>query len=189
MTNGTRRGWGVSVTPRPLFTPGKTQYPFYRRLGGPQGQFGQVRKPSSPTGIRSPGRSAPSQLLYRLRYPAHSLPSSVLGMLQSAPSDCAIIWNILWSALFEISQVSLAILHQSWWHHEISFILMLSWVVGKERSHMCSFGFLSSYSWRSRHVVTQFFVFSQSRTIDCLSKCFELTQMKFPPVRNVTDSD
>ena len=23
MTNGTRRGWGVSVTPRPLFTPGK----------------------------------------------------------------------------------------------------------------------------------------------------------------------
>jgi hypothetical protein len=35
--NGTRRGCGVSVTPRPLFTPGKTRYPLYRRLGGSQG--------------------------------------------------------------------------------------------------------------------------------------------------------
>ena len=39
---GTRRGWGVSVTPRPLFTPRKTLYPLYRRLGGPQGRSGQV---------------------------------------------------------------------------------------------------------------------------------------------------
>ena len=31
----TRRGLGVSVTPRPLFTPGKTRYPLYRRWGGP----------------------------------------------------------------------------------------------------------------------------------------------------------
>ena len=38
--HGTRRGWGVSVTPRPLFTPGKTRYPLYRRLGGPQGRSG-----------------------------------------------------------------------------------------------------------------------------------------------------
>jgi hypothetical protein len=36
--HGTRRVWGVSVTPRPLFTPGKTRYPLYRRLGGPQGR-------------------------------------------------------------------------------------------------------------------------------------------------------
>ena len=67
MTNGTRRGWGVSVTPRPLFTPGKeTRYPLYRRLGGPQGRSGQVRKISTPTGIRSPDRPARSQSLYRL---------------------------------------------------------------------------------------------------------------------------
>jgi len=30
---------------------GKTQYPLYRRLGGPQGQFGQVRKISPPPGF------------------------------------------------------------------------------------------------------------------------------------------
>jgi hypothetical protein len=42
--HGTRREWGVSVTPRPLFTLGKTQYPLYRRLGGPQGQSAQMWK-------------------------------------------------------------------------------------------------------------------------------------------------
>ena len=29
-------------------SPGKTQYPLYRRLGGPQGRSGQVRKISPP---------------------------------------------------------------------------------------------------------------------------------------------
>jgi hypothetical protein len=37
-----------------LLPPGKNRYPLYRRLGGPQGRFGRVRKISSPTGIRSP---------------------------------------------------------------------------------------------------------------------------------------
>jgi hypothetical protein len=48
--------------------PGKTRYPLHRRLGGPQGRSGQVRKISPPTGIRSPDRSACSPLLYRLSY-------------------------------------------------------------------------------------------------------------------------
>jgi hypothetical protein len=69
MTNGTRRERGVSVTPRPLFTPGKTRYPLYRRLGEPQGRSGQLRKISPSTGIRSPDRPARSQSLYRLHYP------------------------------------------------------------------------------------------------------------------------
>ena len=47
----TRRQWGVSVTPWPLFTPGKTRCPLYRRLGGPQGRSGQVRKISPPPGF------------------------------------------------------------------------------------------------------------------------------------------
>ena len=38
LDHGTRREWGVSVTPRPLFTAGNTWHPLYRRLGGPQGQ-------------------------------------------------------------------------------------------------------------------------------------------------------
>jgi hypothetical protein len=47
LDQGTRRGWGVSVKLRPFFTPGKD--PLYKRLGGPQGRSGQVRKISPPT--------------------------------------------------------------------------------------------------------------------------------------------
>jgi hypothetical protein len=32
--------------------PGKTRYPLYKRLGGPQGRSGRVGKISPPTGIR-----------------------------------------------------------------------------------------------------------------------------------------
>jgi len=51
--------------------PGKSRYPLYRRMGGTQGRSGQVRKISSPTGIRSPDRPPRSQSLYRLNYRAH----------------------------------------------------------------------------------------------------------------------
>jgi hypothetical protein len=57
------------------FPPGKsTRYPFYRRLGGPQSRserYGEV-KIFDPTWTRTPappGRSAPSQSLYRLSHP------------------------------------------------------------------------------------------------------------------------
>jgi hypothetical protein len=42
----------VSVSrPGRTLPPGKTRYPLYRRLGGPQGRPGQVRKISSPPGF------------------------------------------------------------------------------------------------------------------------------------------
>ena len=50
-------------------TPGKTRYPLYWRLGGPQGRFGRVRKMSPPTGIRLPDLPARNESLYRLSYP------------------------------------------------------------------------------------------------------------------------
>jgi hypothetical protein len=34
--------------------PGKTRYPLYRRLGGPQGRFGRVRKISLSPGFDPP---------------------------------------------------------------------------------------------------------------------------------------
>jgi hypothetical protein len=46
----------------------KTRYPLRRRLDGPQGRSGRVRKISSRTGIRSPDRPASSESLYRLNY-------------------------------------------------------------------------------------------------------------------------
>jgi hypothetical protein len=44
LDHGTRRGWGVSVTPRPLFTPWKDPVPIVQEAGWAQGRFGQVRK-------------------------------------------------------------------------------------------------------------------------------------------------
>jgi len=49
--HGTRRRWGFSVWPRPLFTQGKTRYPLYRRLGKTQGRSGEMRKISPPPGL------------------------------------------------------------------------------------------------------------------------------------------
>jgi len=68
--HGTRRGEGSASRPGRSLHPRKTRYPLYRRLGGPQGRSGQVRKISPSTGIRSPDRPARSQSLYRLSYPA-----------------------------------------------------------------------------------------------------------------------
>jgi hypothetical protein len=57
--------------PGRFLLPGKTRYPLYRRLGGPQNRSGQVRKTSHSTGIRSLDLPARSQSLYRLSYLAH----------------------------------------------------------------------------------------------------------------------
>ena len=44
LDHGTRRGEGSASRPGRSLTPEKTRYPLYRRLGGPQGRSGQVRK-------------------------------------------------------------------------------------------------------------------------------------------------
>ena len=71
MTNGTRRRWGVSVTPRPLFIPGTDPVPIVQEAGWAPGPVWTGAEHLVPTGIGSPDRPACSQSLYRLRYPAH----------------------------------------------------------------------------------------------------------------------
>ena len=70
LDHGTRRGWGVSITPRPLFTPRKSRYPLYKGLIGPQVRSEQVRKISLPPGFDPRTVQSCGQSLYRLRYPA-----------------------------------------------------------------------------------------------------------------------
>jgi len=71
--HGTRRGWGVSVTPWPLFTPGKDLVPIVQETGWAPGTVWSGAENLAPTGIRSPDRPARSQSLYWLRYLAHKL--------------------------------------------------------------------------------------------------------------------
>ena len=55
-----------------VLPPEKNRYPSYRRVGGPQGRSGRVRKISPPTAFDSPGRPARSESLFRLCYRGHS---------------------------------------------------------------------------------------------------------------------
>ena len=68
---GTRRGWVVSSTPRPHFTPGKDPVPILREAGWAPGPVWTGGK-SRPHRDSIPDRPARSQALYRLNYPAHT---------------------------------------------------------------------------------------------------------------------
>jgi len=77
---GNRR-WGVSVTPRPLFTPGKDPVPIVQEAGWALGPVWTGAENLASIGIRSPDRPARSQSLYRLRYPAHFIWSSMIKLV------------------------------------------------------------------------------------------------------------
>ena len=58
LDHGTRRGEGSASRPCRSLPLGKTRYPLYRRLGGPQSRSGSLRKISPPPGL-DPGPSTP----------------------------------------------------------------------------------------------------------------------------------
>jgi len=61
--HGTRRGWGVSVTPRPLFTPRKDAVPIVQEAGWAPGTVWTGAENLATTGIRFPDCPARSQSL------------------------------------------------------------------------------------------------------------------------------
>jgi hypothetical protein len=61
----------VSVTPRPLSIPGKHPVPIVQVVGWAPGPVWRGTENLAATGIRFQDRSARSQSLYRLSYPAH----------------------------------------------------------------------------------------------------------------------
>ena len=70
LDHGTRRVWGVSVTPRALFIAEKDPVPIVQEAVWAPGPVWTGAENLTPTGIRSPDRPARSQWLYRLLYPA-----------------------------------------------------------------------------------------------------------------------
>jgi len=73
LDHGTRSGWGVSVTPWPLFTSRKDPVLIVQEAGWAPGPFWTGAENLAPTGIRSLDLSTRSQWLYRLSYPANKL--------------------------------------------------------------------------------------------------------------------
>jgi hypothetical protein len=72
MTTAIEGGEGVSVTSRPLFTPGKDPVPIVQEAGWAAGPVWTGAENRAYTGIRFPDRPARSQSIYLLSYPVHS---------------------------------------------------------------------------------------------------------------------
>ena len=77
MTNGTRKGWGVSVTLRPLFTPGKDPVPIVQEARCARVPvWTDAENFPPPTGIRSPDR--PTSRYTDYATPAHPVQKILL---------------------------------------------------------------------------------------------------------------
>ena len=101
--HGTRRGWRVSVTLRPLFTPGKDPVPIIQEAGWAPGLVWTDAENFSLTGIWSPDRPARSQSLYGLGYPGRSefhYSNNIMSTGSFLFNDC--VKNYLWTAMCEI---------------------------------------------------------------------------------------
>ena len=101
----TRRGWGVSVTPRLFFTPGKDSLPIVQEAVWAPGTVWTDAKNLAPTGIRSPDRPARSQSLYGLSYrpiliqitilisgEVHKLWNSLLRRIRQGQYMCTLLY-------------------------------------------------------------------------------------------------
>ena len=83
LDHSTRRGWRVSVTPRPHFTSGKYPVPIVQEAGWAPGPVWKGAENLAHTGIRSTDRPARSQSLYRLSYPAHDFQFSFTTIIST----------------------------------------------------------------------------------------------------------
>jgi hypothetical protein len=83
--HGTRRGEGSASRPGRSLPPGETRYPLYRRLGGPQGRSGQVRKISPPPEF-DPRPSSPSPVAIPTELPGPLARGSVCFLVRGRQS-------------------------------------------------------------------------------------------------------
>ena len=96
---GTRRGWVVSSTPRPHFTPGKDPVPILQEAGWAPGPVWTGRK-SRPHRYSIPDRPSRSQSLYRLSYSAHI----IWEELTTKRSINSIKYRVCWSSTLVLVQ-------------------------------------------------------------------------------------
>jgi hypothetical protein len=78
LDHGTRREWGDSVTPRPLFTAGKDPVPIVQEAGWAPEPIWTGADNLAPTGILSTDRPVRSQSLYWMNYPAHNKTRNII---------------------------------------------------------------------------------------------------------------
>jgi len=95
--HGTRRGEGSASRPHRSLPPGNTRYPLYRRLGGPQGRSGQVRKISPPPPGFDPRTVQPVASSYT---DYATQPTHVMYTLQFKPWNKSLTFRRLMSYIY-----------------------------------------------------------------------------------------
>ena len=92
MTTALEGGEGIIVTPTALYRPhhGRDTVPIVHEAGWDRWPVWTGLENLAPTGIRSPERPAPSQSLYRLRYPTHIWVIGAFAILRKT-SICIVI--------------------------------------------------------------------------------------------------
>ena len=102
--HGIWREWGVRVTHRPLFTPGKDPVPIVQEAGWAPGPVWTGAEKLAPTGIRSTDRPVRSQSLYRLSYPAHTeLPGPQYAVcMNSVISEWRIHYSLVYFMMYDV---------------------------------------------------------------------------------------
>jgi hypothetical protein len=110
MTTALEGSEGSTLRSGRSLPPGKNRYPLYRRLGGPQGRSGRVRKisPPPPHDILSTDRPAGSQSLYRLSYP-ESRKYTLSFSVQNWPSSLREIKDVQGKYPYICASVTIAI--------------------------------------------------------------------------------
>jgi hypothetical protein len=97
LDHGTRREWGVSVTPQPLFTPGKDTVPIVQEAGWAPGPVSTGAENLAPTGIRSPDCPARSSVAIPTELPDPQqkwVPGTFPGGIKAA-SQCIGLTTLL----------------------------------------------------------------------------------------------
>jgi hypothetical protein len=92
MTTALEGGEWSAARPGRTLPPGKTRYPLSRRLGGPQGRSGQVRKISLPSGFDP-------RIVHPI-LPDYNRPNFKRQCLSNfGHSTCHLLWKLLCSLL------------------------------------------------------------------------------------------
>ena len=148
MTAALKGGERSTARPGRILPPGKTRYPFYRRLGGPPGPVWTDGK-SRPHRDSIPDRPARSQSLYRLSYRTHtncyipaqnryerlfrSLKSDILYILNSTPScsrllpHCCILCELVCSYLLQWLSIATLIWQLCFFIRSLSRSFIIIW--------------------------------------------------------------
>jgi len=92
-------GWGDSVTPRPLFTPGKDPVSIVQEARWATRPVWTGAENLTPIGIRSSDRPARSQSLHRMSYRAHNHIGILINIHISGNNVLILNMHIIFSPL------------------------------------------------------------------------------------------